>query len=135
MKSSSAHTAEKFNTSRANEYAKQSRIALAGYDASPDEVKIKPGKILKAPIPRIPRRRSRSCCMTADSQRPRVSSAAFSGAPGWRVKRVEGDRLNLQAIAACRGGLHPPQDVSTKSRAIQNPEIRVNGLLTVRCAD
>ena len=36
MKSSSTHTAEKFDTSRANEYAKQSRIALAGYDACHD---------------------------------------------------------------------------------------------------
>ncbi|POF38623.1 SAM-dependent methyltransferase [Pseudomonas laurylsulfativorans] len=36
MKSSSTQTAEKFDTSRANEYAQQSRIALAGYDACHD---------------------------------------------------------------------------------------------------
>jgi tRNA (cmo5U34)-methyltransferase len=36
LKSSVTHTAEKFDTSRANEYAKQSRIALAGYDACHD---------------------------------------------------------------------------------------------------
>ncbi|WP_085718833.1 class I SAM-dependent methyltransferase [Pseudomonas sp. B28(2017)] len=36
MKSSSTQSAEKFDTSRANEYAKQSRIALAGYDACHD---------------------------------------------------------------------------------------------------
>lgn len=36
MKSSSFNSAEKFDTSRANEYARQSRIALAGYDACQD---------------------------------------------------------------------------------------------------
>jgi tRNA (cmo5U34)-methyltransferase len=36
LKTSSTHTAEKFDTSRANEYARQSRIALAGYDACHD---------------------------------------------------------------------------------------------------
>lgn len=36
MKSSSLNSAEKFDTSRANEYARQSRIALAGYDACQD---------------------------------------------------------------------------------------------------
>jgi len=34
--SSSTHPAEKFDTSRASEYGKQSRIALAGYDACHD---------------------------------------------------------------------------------------------------
>lgn len=36
MKSSPLNSAEKFDTSRANEYARQSRIALAGYDACQD---------------------------------------------------------------------------------------------------
>ncbi len=36
MKSSSLNSAEKFDTSRANEYGRQSRIALAGYDACQD---------------------------------------------------------------------------------------------------
>ncbi|WP_073526962.1 class I SAM-dependent methyltransferase [Pseudomonas fluorescens] len=36
MNSSSPNPAEKFDTSRANEYARQSRIALAGYDACQD---------------------------------------------------------------------------------------------------
>ncbi|MHA6576146.1 class I SAM-dependent methyltransferase [Pseudomonas yamanorum] len=36
MKSPSLNAAEKFDTSRANEYARQSRIALAGYDACQD---------------------------------------------------------------------------------------------------
>lgn len=36
MKSSSLNSAEKFDISRANEYARQSRIALAGYDACQD---------------------------------------------------------------------------------------------------
>ncbi|MFC6338271.1 methyltransferase domain-containing protein [Pseudomonas sp. CCM 7891] len=36
MKSSSLNVAEKFDTSRANEYGRQSRIALAGYDACQD---------------------------------------------------------------------------------------------------
>ena len=36
MNSSSSNPADKFDTSRANEYARQSRIALAGYDACQD---------------------------------------------------------------------------------------------------
>lgn len=36
MKSSHLNAAEKFDTSRANEYGRQSRIALAGYDACHD---------------------------------------------------------------------------------------------------
>lgn len=36
MKSSPLNAAEKFDTSRANEYGRQSRIALAGYDACHD---------------------------------------------------------------------------------------------------
>ncbi|TWS02988.1 class I SAM-dependent methyltransferase, partial [Pseudomonas extremaustralis] len=36
MKSSPLDSAEKFDTSRANEYGRQSRIALAGYDACQD---------------------------------------------------------------------------------------------------
>ncbi|MBI6978383.1 MULTISPECIES: SAM-dependent methyltransferase [Pseudomonas] len=36
MNSSSPNPADKFDTSRANEYARQSRIALAGYDACQD---------------------------------------------------------------------------------------------------
>ena len=36
MNSSSPNRADKFDTSRANEYARQSRIALAGYDACQD---------------------------------------------------------------------------------------------------
>lgn len=36
MTSYSTHPAEKFDTARANEYGKQSRIALAGYDACHD---------------------------------------------------------------------------------------------------
>ena len=36
MNSSSSKPADKFDTSRANEYARQSRIALAGYDACQD---------------------------------------------------------------------------------------------------
>ncbi|SNS63927.1 class I SAM-dependent methyltransferase [Pseudomonas segetis] len=36
MKSSPLNSAEKFDSSRANEYARQSRIALAGYDACQD---------------------------------------------------------------------------------------------------
>ncbi|WCM49161.1 class I SAM-dependent methyltransferase [Pseudomonas sp. WJP1] len=36
MKSSPSNAAEKFDTSRADEYARQSRIALAGYDACQD---------------------------------------------------------------------------------------------------
>lgn len=36
MKSSSSNSAEKFDTSRADEYARQCRIALAGYDACQD---------------------------------------------------------------------------------------------------
>lgn len=36
MKSSNSSAAEKFDSSRANEYGRQSRIALAGYDACQD---------------------------------------------------------------------------------------------------
>jgi len=36
LNSSSSNPADKFDTSRANEYARQSRIALAGYDACQD---------------------------------------------------------------------------------------------------
>lgn len=36
MKSTTLNSAEKFDTSRANEYGRQSRIALAGYDACQD---------------------------------------------------------------------------------------------------
>jgi tRNA (cmo5U34)-methyltransferase len=36
LKSSTLNSAEKFDASRANEYARQSRIALAGYDACQD---------------------------------------------------------------------------------------------------
>ena len=36
MNSSSSNPADKFDTSRANEYTRQSRIALAGYDACQD---------------------------------------------------------------------------------------------------
>ena len=36
MNSSSSNPADKFDTSRANEYARQSRIALVGYDACQD---------------------------------------------------------------------------------------------------
>ena len=90
MKSSPSTSAEKFDTARANEYGRQSRIALAGYDACQDLAAC----MLAASLG--PARSAKILVVGAGGTAQEIIAMA-SLEPGWRFMAVDPSGPMLEA--------------------------------------
>ncbi len=90
MNSSSPNPADKFDTSRANEYARQSRIALAGYDACQDLAAC----MLAASLGDAP---SAKVLVVGAGGTAQEIIAMASLEPGWRFMAVDPSQPMLEA--------------------------------------
>lgn len=90
MNSSSPNPADKFDTSRANEYARQSRIALAGYDACQDLAAC----MLAASLGDAP---SANILVVGAGGTAQEIIAMASLEPGWRFMAVDPSQPMLDA--------------------------------------
>ena len=90
MKSSPSTSAEKFDTARANEYGRQSRIALAGYDACQDLAAC----MLAASLG--PARSAKILVVGAGGTAQEIIAMA-SLEPGWRFMAVDPSEPMLEA--------------------------------------
>lgn len=90
MNSSSSNPADKFDTSRANEYARQSRIALAGYDACQDLAAC----MLAASLGDAP---SANILVVGAGGTAQEIIAMASLEPGWRFMAVDPSQPMLDA--------------------------------------
>lgn len=92
MKSSSTHASSKFDASRANEYARQSRIALAGYDACHELAAC----MLAASLGTVPTANVLVVGAGGTAQEI-IAMAALE--PGWRFTAVDPSEPMLEAAA------------------------------------
>ncbi|QXH79409.1 class I SAM-dependent methyltransferase [Pseudomonas salmasensis] len=90
MNSTPSNPAEKFDTSRANEYARQSRIALAGYDACQDLAAC----MLAASLGDAP---SANILVVGAGGTAQEIIAMASLEPGWRFMAVDPSQPMLEA--------------------------------------
>lgn len=99
MNSSSPNPADKFDTSRANEYARQSRIALAGYDACQDLAAC----MLAASLGDAP---SASVLVVGAGGTAQEIIAMASLEPGWRFMAVDPSQPMLDAARQQLEAIH-----------------------------